>query len=148
MTGIVKRLRGTFVFQSLMLGAKRFANSIEVAIAAGAANVCEITLTVADPDGNAIAGTHVVDVWLSDAATGLGLTATSASGTVGVKATTGTEIAAPVAKKSLRVATKSDGTAVISITDTAKTGFYLAASVPGINDTMVTRQLVTSDYGV
>jgi hypothetical protein len=53
-----------------------------LAAAAGGTNVCEVTITFKDYNGDTFAGVVNFDVWLSDAATGAGLTGTSASGTV------------------------------------------------------------------
>ena len=120
---------------------------IEYSIAAGGADVCEATLTVQDGHGDAIAKPMNLDLWLSDAATGAGLTATSASGTVQAKSGEGTDLAVFTAKKALRVQTKADGTYTLEITDTAKTGFYVAAQLPFAGLTVASRQLVTGDYG-
>ena len=114
--------------------------------AAGAANVCEVTIQAKDPDGAAIA--HVVPllVWLSDAATGAGLTATTASGNVEAKAASGTVLSALTAKKALLVQTLADGSFVLSITDTAKTAFKVCVQSPqGETPTIAT--LETADYG-
>lgn len=119
--------------------------SAAFAVAAGGSNVSEVTVTVKDAAGNTLAGVHHFDLWLSDAATGLGLTGTSASGTVQAKSGGGTVLAALTAKKALRVQSKADGTFVLEITDTAKTGFYPAASIGG--KTVVGAQLVTANYG-
>lgn len=119
--------------------------AVTFAAAAGGANVAEVTATVKDAAGNTLAGVHNLDLWLSDAATGAGLTGTSASGNVEAKAASGTVFGTLTAKKALRVQTKADGTFVLSITDTAKTGFYPAASIGG--RTSVGAQLVAANYG-
>lgn len=121
------------------------AASATFAAAAGGANVSEVTVTVKDAAGNTLAGVHTFDLWLSDAASGAGLTGTTASGTVQAKASSGTVLAALTAKKALRVQTKADGTFVLEITDTAKTGFYVGASIG--SKTVVSAQLVTGNYG-
>jgi hypothetical protein len=120
---------------------------IAYSIAAGGANVCEVTLTVQDGHGNAMAVPIVLNVWLSDAATGAGLTASSASGTVQAKSASGADFGALTAKKALVVQTKADGTYILEITDTAKTGFYVAAELPFAGLPVISRQLVTGDYG-
>ena len=66
-------------------------------------------------------------LWLSDAATGLGLAATAASGAVAVKGTDGFDIGILTAKKALVCQTKADGTYILSITDTSKTLYYVCA---------------------
>ncbi len=114
--------------------------------AAGASNVCEVTIQVRNGAGVAVAYPVVLDVLLSDAATGTGLTATTASGAVAAKASSGTDLAVLVAKKATKVQTKADGTYILSITDTAKTGFYVVANIPGVAPS-VSAQLVAGNYG-
>ncbi len=120
---------------------------ITFAYAAGAANVSEVTITVVDAAGATIAAPFSLDIWLSDAATGLALTATSASGTVQAKAASGEDRETVTAKKHLRVQTLATGIYILEITDTAKTGFYPAAIVPGTGATAVGAQMATGDYG-
>lgn len=120
---------------------------IDYSIAAGGANVCEVTATVRDGHGDAIAKPLLLTIWLSDAATGAGLTATAASGTVQAKSGEGADFGVLTAKKALVVQTKTDGTYTLEITDTAKTGFYVCAAIPFTGFNAVSRQLVTGDYG-
>lgn len=116
------------------------------AAASAAANVCEVTVTATDEAGTTVARPLIFDLWLSDAATGVGLTATGASGTVTVKTASGTVIGTYTAKKALRVQALAAGTFILEITDTAKTGFYVCAQSPeGI--VSVSDQLETADYG-
>jgi len=120
---------------------------IEYSIAAGGANVCEVTLTIQDGHGGAIEKPINLDIWLSDDSAGTGLTATSASGTVQAKSGEGADFGIYTAKKALRVQTKADGTYTLEITDSAKTGFYVASQLPFAGLTVASRQLVTGDYG-
>lgn len=113
--------------------------------AAGSSNVCNVTLTVKDSSGTAVGPTQLM-VHLSDAATGLGVTGTSASGTVTNASGGGTVLAAVTAKKVLLVQTKADGTFVLEITDTAKTGFYVSAQLPS-GKLVTSDQLITANYG-
>jgi len=116
-------------------------------IAAGGANVCEVTLTAQDGHGKAMAVPVNLKLWLSDAATGVGLTATSASGTVQVKTASGADFGILTAKKALEVQTLADGTYILEITDSAKTGFYICAELPLAGLAVVSRVLVSGDYG-
>lgn len=129
------------------LGLKSLPVGASFTPAAGGANVSEVTIQVTDDEGEALAGVFGLDVWLSDAADGEGLTGTAASGTVTVKSSSGTVLGTYTAKKALRVQTKDDGTFILEITDTGKTGFYVAAIVPATGAAAVSRQLVTADYG-
>lgn len=113
---------------------------------AGAANIAEVAITAQDADGNTVATPEVFTVWLSDAATGAGLTATAASGTVQAKAASGADFGTLTAKKALVVQALATGVYTLEITDTAKTGFYVCAQAPNGN-VAVSAQLVTGDYG-
>lgn len=123
------------------------AADVTFAYATGAANVSEVTITVVDAAGSTIAAPFTLTVWLSDAATGVGLTATSASGTVQAKSASGDDFGTLTAKKALVVQTLATGIYILEITDTAKTGFYPSAVVPGTGATAVGAQMVTGDYG-
>jgi hypothetical protein len=120
---------------------------IEYSIAAGGADVCEVTLAAQDGHGNPMTVPVLLNLWLSDAAAGAGLTATSASGTVQAKSASGVDFGVLTAKKALVVQTKADGTYILEITDSAKTGFYVGAELPFAGLPVVSRQLVTGDYG-
>lgn len=118
-------------------------------ITAGAANKTEIAVQFTDGQSTAanVSGPINFDIWLSDDAAGTGLTGTTASGTVQAKAASGTDFTAFVAKKALKVQTLATGAYTLEITDTAKTGFYIAVQNPYTGVTSVSRQLVTADYG-
>ena len=116
-------------------------------IAAGGANVCEIAIALLDGNGDAVAAPQPVTVWLSDAATGIGLTATSASGTVTAKTGGGADFGALTAKKALVAQPLATGIFTLEITDTVKTGFYVAIQNPYSGQVSVSRQLVTGDFG-
>lgn len=120
---------------------------VTFAAAQGSTNICNVTLTVKDAAGATLAGIRNLEVWLSDAATGAGLTATTASGTVTAKSGEGTVLTALTAKKHIIVQTKADGTFILEITDSAKTAFYVCAALPGTGVPEVSSQLVTGNYG-
>lgn len=119
---------------------------VSITPAAGSANVCLVTFQAKDAQGNNLAAVTALDIWLSDAATGIGLTATSASGAVAAGAS-GTDLGALTAKKALRVLTSATGAYILSITDTAKTGFYPCCALPGTGKAVVGAQLITANYG-
>lgn len=121
--------------------------TITMAAAAGASNVCEVTFTVKDAAGATIAAVHHFDLYLSDAATGAGLTATSASGTVTNKTASGVVLDIQSAKKAVRVQTLATGIFILEITDTAKTAFYPVAVLPATGKAVVGTQLITANYG-
>src|SRR4051794_13575666 len=53
--------------------------TVSMAVAAGSANIAEITFTVKDNGGTTLAAVWQYDIWLSDDADGEGLTSTGAS---------------------------------------------------------------------
>jgi hypothetical protein len=120
---------------------------LSFAAAAGAENVANVTISVLDKDGRLVAGNHALAIWLSDDAGGAGLTGTTASGTVQAASGEGAVLTALTAKKHITAVTKAAGTFVLEITDSAKTGFYVAAAVLGAVGVGVSAQLVAGNYG-
>lgn len=127
----------------LKLNGVKIPTTATFSIAAGASNVTAVTVTFKTAQGTAINNAFPFEVWLSDAATGAGETGTSASGTPAL--TTGTQYRILSAKKAWSGACNTSGVAVLTITDTAKTGFYVAVLLP--TGVVVSRQLVSADYG-
>ncbi len=113
--------------------------------AQGAANISLVTMQVKDASGNNITAPTTLVVTLSDAATGAGLTATTASGAVAA-GTAGADLGDLTAKKAKVVQTDATGKYILSITDTAKTGFYVTANIPG-RKVNVSAALITGNYG-
>lgn len=126
---------------------KALPQSLSFTPAPGSTNICEVTVQVLDGAGVALAGVFNLDVWLSDAASGAGLTGTSASGTVVAKAASGVDLVTLVSKKALRVQTLATGAYTLAITDSAKTAFLPCGQVPGTGKTVVGAALVTGNYG-
>ena len=91
--------------------------SVSWAVTAGAANICILTGTIKDAAGATIAAVRNLMVYISEAATGIGITADSYSTGAALSDGTG---AALVANKVFLVQTGTDGVFAISITDTAK----------------------------
>jgi hypothetical protein len=123
------------------------AASITFAYAAGGADVSEVTMTVVNAAGEAIAAPFSTEWWLSDAATGLALTGTAASGTVQAKSSSGEDRNVITAKKHTAVQTLASGIYIIEITASAKTAYYPCAIVPGTGATAVGAQMASGDYG-
>ena len=121
--------------------------AITFVAAAGGANVCEVTITVTDNAGNALATAWPLAIWLSDDAEGEGLTGTSASGTVQAKAASGSDLTELTAKKHLSAVALATGIYTLEITDDQKTTFYVAAAVLGGGARGVSAILATGDYG-
>jgi len=110
----------------------------------GGGNITQISIQVQDNGAQSIGLVHDMDIVLSDAATGAGQTGTTASGAVSI--TTGDQLTAYVAKKALRGRTDATGLLVFTITDAAKTGFYIFVKCDGVPVPYVSRQLVAGDY--
>ena len=119
--------------------------SVVFTIAAGSANQVTVSLQLVDGTGTAIAFPTCFEWWLCDLATGVGLTATTASGTVATL-TNGTDFQNMVAKKAFYSQTTGAGVYKLAITDTGKTGFFVAVQLP-LGNVVVSRQLLTADYG-
>lgn len=123
------------------------ASTFTFAAAAGASNVAEVTVTAKDAGGATVAAVQNYDLWLSDSATCAGLTGTTASGAVAAKAASGVDLATYTAKKALRVQTLATGIYILSITDSAKSGFFVCAQALGTGKAVASAQLVTGNYG-
>jgi hypothetical protein len=99
-------------------GAARIFATATIALAAGAVNAMQVTITARDAAGVAITGVQALDVWVSEAASGIGLTADAYSGDLVV--TTGSELQEIVSKKHYTLLTDANGVIVLTITDTAE----------------------------
>jgi hypothetical protein len=132
---------------TLSIGSETTAAGLTFTPAAGGSNVAEVAIRVVDAAGDLLAGAWVLDVWLSDAASGAGLTATTASGTVQAKSASGVDLQAVTAKKHLSVQTLATGIYTLDITATDKTGFRVCGTVPSTGKTAVSAALVTANYG-
>jgi hypothetical protein len=113
--------------------------------ASSTANVALVSFQVNDCDGVAINAPVNLDIWLSDSSVGTGLSATSASGTVGIGAS-GAVFGTYTTKLAFRVQTTSTGLAILSITDTANTKYYPCAQLSTQQGTVVGAQLTTASY--
>ena len=101
--------------------------SVSWAVAAGASNVCHLTGTLKDAAGATIAASRPLFVYISEAATGIGITADTYS--TGASITTGTQLIALTANKAWLINTHTDGTFRIAITDTAKPADQYAVAI-------------------
>jgi hypothetical protein len=116
--------------------------------ASGAANVCNVTVQMLDFFGNKVTDSRVVEFYLSDSAQGDGLTAVTASGTVTTTGnSSGVDLTDGLAKKFKNIFTDANGQFIVSITDTAKTGFFPCAVSPVDSQPIVGAQLITANYG-
>ena len=120
-------------------------SALTFAVAAGGANVATVTIQAVNFEGAAVAGVRNVFLWLSDSASGIGATGTTASGTVA--ATTGTELVDLTAKKVKIVQTDATGKIVLAITDTAKTAFKVCYQLTDNDAAVVGATLATASYG-
>jgi hypothetical protein len=121
--------------------------SVSISAAAGASNICDVTITVKDGAGVTQAAVTPLIVWLSDAATGAGLTGTTASGTVQAKTASGTDIQVLTTKKAVLVQTLATGVYTLEITDSAKTEFYVCAAPLGSGTATIGTKLTAAKYG-
>jgi hypothetical protein len=117
-------------FDTLEVNGQRVPSTVTIALAASATtDGMDITITVKDGDGNAIAANHCLEVWISEDAGGAGLTADSYSGTVTVS--TGAVLTAFTAKKHFSVVTAATGIAVMTAVASANpTDQYVCVKNP------------------
>lgn len=112
--------------------------TVTFSAAAGAANVMAVTLAVKDAAGATIAAHQRLEVYITESAAGLGLTADTISGDATWRANE--ELDEVTSKKRFRILTAADGTAVLSIEDSGKpTDQRLAVVHP------ITGKLIVSD---
>jgi len=117
-------------------------DTVEFTVTPGAAGVTSIAMNL--KHGTLpVSGTYPVSVHLSDSPDGEGVTATTASGAV--TTSVGAVAATPEAKKALLCAPTATGNLTLSITDTAKTAFFVVVTLPG--GLQEIKQLSTEDYG-
>jgi hypothetical protein len=111
---------------------------------AGAANIVNITFTVNDAAGTAIAKPAFLNVWLSDAATGLAIT-THVADTI--TASAGSVWHVNTAAASLLVQTSASGVATLVVTDTHKTAWYACAALGIDPRPNAIHLMATGDFG-
>jgi hypothetical protein len=103
------------------------------------------TLTVVDGSGVAIAAVHSLEVWISDAANGIALTSTSASGAL--TATTGLIRTAVTAKKHIQLLTAATGIGVLLLVDSANTADErFVVKNPATGASIIGAATVAGDY--
>jgi hypothetical protein len=109
--------------------AKSSGSDVKIVLAAGANNVMGVTITVVDEEGRTVPGVHNLNVWASQVATGLGLTAAAYSGDL--VATAGVILNSPTAKKQWNILTAATGIFTGNLTDVAEPqGEYIAVRNP------------------
>ena len=119
--------------------------TISIPVASATADGTEVTITVVDADGVAVAARHTLNVWVSDDATGDGLTATNASGAL--TAVTGTILTALTAKKHILANTASTGILKLLLVDSANTAGERFCCTNPINGKLVLgSSTVTASY--
>lgn len=119
--------------------------SVSWAVSAGAANVCVFTGTLKDAAGTTIAESRVIDLYISEAATGIGISADSYS--TGASITTGTQLIALTANKAWRINTHTDGTFAISITDTGAPADQYAVAISPLTGELSVSAASAANWG-
>ena len=90
----------------------------------------DITITVQDQGGNTVAQTHQLEIYMSEAATGIGLTGDTYSGTL--TASVGAILSALTAKKHFTVVTAANGIFTGTLVDSANPADqYVVVVEPG-----------------
>jgi len=94
------------------------ASTVTIGLAASATtDGMDITITAKDAAGNTVTGVHNLEIWMSEAATGIGLTADTYSGDL--TASVGAILSAQTAKKHWSVVTASTGIFTATLVDSA-----------------------------
>jgi hypothetical protein len=147
-TGFGSRRRTTEVIPSLVLGGHRIPTLLSFTFSNSATQygtVCEIA--VLNKDGEVIPGVHALDAWLTSLSTGLDVIATGPAISTGILANGGVVLGSLTASKAFRLATLATGKVSIElIDDITPVLLYVAASIPGIGKTQVSRKTVAGDY--
>jgi len=117
-------------------GGKGIPTQVAISNAAGTSNISNVTFQVTDIDGTAVSGNFLLDILLSDATTGLGITGTTPSGGIAAAASGGEVELVMTVSKAVRMQTAAGGKAVLAITDSAKhayvpVAYYLGRSFIG-----------------
>lgn len=113
--------------------------------AGGTQYYCDVGFQIEDCFSNALKGVYDLDITLSDASTGAGLTATTPSGGISAESTDGTILSVYVAGKALRVQTNANGFFGLQIIDSAKTLYYPVALWKG-RPAIIGAQLTAGSY--
>lgn len=147
-TGFLKRSRGYEVHKGLILGGHNLPTDISFTFAInGTQYGTECEIAVLNAEGQVIPGVHALDVYLTDAADGTGVTATDPAGAITAKADSGTVLGVLTAKKAFRVITLPTGKFTLQILDdVTPVLLYVAASIPTIGVVKVSRKTVAGDY--
>lgn len=122
--------------------------TVDIALAASATtDGMDITLTVQDADGNTIAGVFLLHVWISEAATGAGLTGDTYSGDVTV--VSGEEVQEITSKKEFIVRTAATGIAtMLAVASANPTDQYVCVAHPTTGKAIVSAASGTNWEGV
>lgn len=132
----------------LLTGLTAKVQDITFTFAVGASNHCSVTLQAVDADGEDVAESLIFPVWLSDAATGIGLAAAAPDALAALAGSA--DIGILTAIKALLVQTAADGSYVLDINDAAGQVFYVAAEIPGCPNSgkvAVSRVTSAADFG-
>ncbi len=128
-------------------------DQVTITPAAGATNISLVSIQVKNNEGvnydssfGSNAGTQIGTVWLSDLSNGAGLGA-AAPETLTAGAS-GTSLGALTAAKALKFVTNTSGLFILSITNTAKTAWYVCVQMDkGHRVAPQTQLLATANYG-
>jgi len=124
-----------------------YAPRIAVSFVAGSTNESNVLFEVLDAEGNAVEEPYIIRAWLSDAATGLGLTGTATSSAAAIVSGFGSVFTIQTAKKDWFLQTNADGQAKLLLTDSSETLFYACATDPRTAVAVVSELMVAGDWG-
>lgn len=119
-------LRGTLKSK---VDANEIAVDVTFTVGAEAANVVNVAAQLVDSDGNSVEAIHVLQVYISDAATGIGVCATAPNGGIAI-GTDGVILGEDVANKIEIIQTDATGAFDIDVTESGSDVFYTAVVLP------------------
>lgn len=110
------------------IGSTVIATGATIAVGTEATDVINVDIDLTDADGNNVTAITAVHAYLSDAATGSGVSGTAPSG--GVAEGTNGKLAETVANKVFILLSDATGNVDIDLTDTGTPTFYLVVVLP------------------
>lgn len=146
--GFIERIRGVKAFDSIFVGGKEIPALCTFAISQNATQYySEVEIAVCNKEGEPVGQPCIIDLWLSDAATGLGLAANAPASGIALKANCGTAMGTLTTNKALRVQTLATGKVTLVLQDdVTPVLLYVAASIPGSGQFSISRKTVAGDY--
>lgn len=122
--------------------------NVDFIIEPGAANEVLIRCNFRDGNDDLVDEMFTCDIWLAPNSSGFFLLPVAPDGPVSVVPNQGGLVSALIPSAYLKCVTSAQGSLQITVTDSTKLPFYFVIDNPENIGTTISRQIVTSDYGV